>query len=231
MGVIVPTIAVFLFNRNNVHFLRDWLAYYAYLFTPRNLYIIDHSSTDSKVVALLRASGAHVTQFSGHFTEKHAALTHIMHRQSAAADFLIPVDVDEFIGSFRSGSYSFERAAVHAEFERLLPSMDGRAYKFGWVQAELCRIPARREPMRPAALAQKIGHPFCNEKRGRMISKTFYPAKDFIATDQGNHFGTVRRDQAHPIAWSVRSHSSAHQSYIRTNYVFGARIYQCIYCV
>ena len=201
-----PSVRLYLFVRDQPELLEDWLRFHAHVFSAANIVIVDHQTTDplaKQVLARAAAAGAEVIPYDGEFELKHKVLSRLMLSARDRADFLVPIDVDEFVGVWRPAnqSYTFAKEAILHEFQQL--PRDGRKYKFGWVNPHVCRhdVEAGR---RPAVYATKfpkraamIKSPDVDNPTG-CISKTFFPADTFIATDQGNHGGTVQRDKTIP---------------------------------
>jgi hypothetical protein len=200
LAVSSPRVRVFLFNKDNPGLLRDWVIHHTSLFGNENVHILDHSSTDPVTIATLRtaaARGVNVTVYDGPFTHKAIQLSELMRSQLSQADFLVPLDVDEFIGTYRHSEHSFSARDVLEEFRLLWPSArEGKVkYKFGIASPAACDLSAcqfsNNSPassnliffQRPDAVRDKG-----NKKKGCM-HKTFYPAKTFSFTDQGNHVG------------------------------------------
>ena len=198
-------VCIFLFHKDSPWLLQSWLEHYLVLFAAAAITIIDHSSTDSDTLALLRsaaAKGVRVDTFNGPFRNKHAELTKRMRHKASACDFLIPTDNDELLVVHEDGQYRFDRAAVERAFGKLLPTADARRrYKLGAARALLCdatlctrqhaanlgalRRAGVQVPRRPLGLADQLPGNLCQDK-------TFYPARSFQATDQGNHYGELR---------------------------------------
>ena len=197
--MLIPVVRLFLFVRDDGMQLADWIAYHASVVGPTRLHIIDHQSKESRareVLARARGRGAEVETFTGAFKQKFKALTKMMRRHRRSADYLVPLDVDEFVGVFdrRHGNWTFEAGAILQEFRKL--PRDGRKYKWGWVNPSLCsQDNVAGADNRPAVFATNFPMP---KPMSACTSKTFFPADTFIATDQGNHLGEVERDRTRP---------------------------------
>lgn len=202
-----PRVRIFLFNKDSPELLHDWLMHHTSVFGADNIHVLDHSSTDPIAVAALRmasARGVHVTIRSGPFTHKTTMLSDLMRTQVGRADFLVPLDVDEFMGTYRNRLYSFSVYDIRAEFRLLWSSaLDGKTmYKFGMAYPVACNATACRFSIAsPAALNLSFsGQPFSvwdKKTTTACDDKTFYPAATFSSTDQGNHFGMLLGDK-HP---------------------------------
>ena len=220
LAFLAPRIRVFLFNKDSPELLHDWVMHHSSIFGPENVHILDHSSTDPMALATLRlasARGAHVTTRSGPFTQKANMLSELMRTQVRRADFLVPLDVDEFIGVYRNRVYSFSISDILAEFRLLWSSArDGKTmYKFGLTDPASCNETTCRFSMAsPATLNLSFtGRPLSTWDKKPTTTckeKTFYPAATFSSTDQGNHFGILVGDK-HPArrcADIVRSYAT-----------------------
>lgn len=197
-----PVVRVFLFNQDSPELLQDWVLHHTALFGPGSVHIVDHVSSHPVTLATLRlatALGVKVTSRQGHFSHKAALLSEEMRSYRQGADFLLPLDVDEFIGIHREDRFSFRVEEVQAEFARLLPSShSNRRYKFGMARPAFCdnssclssstRSPASMRLSFVDSPDSVFDHPverFC-------YHKTFFPAAAFHSTDQGNNFGKLR---------------------------------------
>lgn len=198
-------IKVFVFQKDEVELLSDWLQYHAYLFGLHNIHIIDHLSTNPqicKLLALYHVCGANITVHDGPFFMKQRTLTSVM-RDAGSNKFLVPLDADEFIAlpvqRISRGyieDFLYEPTAIQDAFSRL--PIDGRKYKFGGV------FPVKYEHQH---CVQTLHDPSNHTRRvlsGGIIdraqyeahrTKTFFYSEGFIATDQGNHYGAVLHDK------------------------------------
>ena len=202
----VPRVHLYLFVKDQAELLGDWIRFHTHVFSAANLHIVDHQTTDGVARRFLdeaSASGAHVVPHEGDFKDKHKVLSKLMRSTGGDAEFLVPLDVDEFVGVWRPSnrSYTFQKADIMDEFARL--PRDGRKYKFGWVNPHICRHddPASRRPAVYATKFPKRSAMMISPTAGNpsgCVSKTFFPADSFIATDQGNHEGRVQRDLTIP---------------------------------
>ena len=196
-----PLVSVFLFVRDQPQLLGDWMLHAMRVFSPPNVYVIDNNSTDAAARRILdraRAAGVHIFPSRSKFTRKHRLLSALMNLTRARAPFLVPLDVDEFVGAWQpqTQSYSFGKEAILREFRQL--PRDGRAYKFGWVTPHLCGRHDDTAARRPAVAAVKFSPrttmttpPNAKNPTG-CASKTFFDASSFEWTDQGNHHGRFR---------------------------------------
>lgn len=170
---------VFTFHKDEATLLADWLAYHSHIFGPENIVLIDHESTDPTVLETLNiyaAKGVSIVPFSGSFRDKAVALTAAMRACSSSAKLLIPIDIDEFVvDETGDGVLNVLRQLEH--------SAETRKFKFASRVAS-CESVHKRPALETSFLP----------KSATTMGKTFFRARDFVSTDQGNHYGFVRRD-------------------------------------
>ena len=164
-------IKVFAFQKDENDILRDWIEYHSYLFGKENIYIIDHDSKDSK--SIIKDSGANLIHFSGPFRHnKGIQLTKAMNNNKHSCDFVLPLDVDEFL---MTQDGSVEKEDVLECFKDLKGC---GAYKI--VSYSVARHD--KDPL--TEFTHVIDVPDHGEFRRW---KTFWKSKHFEVTDQGNH--------------------------------------------
>ncbi|KAI8462849.1 MAG: hypothetical protein J3K34DRAFT_446296 [Monoraphidium minutum] len=193
-AVKTPAIRVFTIQHNGRPFLRDWFKYHSTLFGADAVSVIDHNSTDEDVTAYTKyiaRTGAIVKHFSGSFSKKHDLLSDMM--RESDGDILIPLDIDEFIVKFVGDNITTSRDEILSSLNQLSNIGDGRRFRFQLIHAvpsSVCLDGPKR--LRPASCVDTFlrldGH------RCSCSSKSFYPKKGFIATDQGNHGGVMAMD-------------------------------------
>lgn len=175
---------IFSFQKDE-ELLEEWILHHAKIFGMENIYIIDHDSgaETKKIYERYTPLGLQVFSFSGDFKEKHNCLSLIMSRHRRAADFLIPLDGDEFVFLKNKNKVSKNKRDIL----QYLHSSRGITGKFKMVSyANLL------ESFEPADVIAECGY-FKKEGTNFLKKKTYYPAKYFINTDQGNHHGCVSR--------------------------------------
>ena len=100
---------IFAFQKDEGRLLWDWGLYHGSLFGYNSLHIFDHSSGDQDTkVALqkLEKQGSKIRVSNGTFTHKNTELTQWM--AEATSDFLVPIDVDEFLVLWKGNTISTE---------------------------------------------------------------------------------------------------------------------------
>lgn len=209
-----PAVQVFLFQNNERELLADWLQYHAHLFGVKSINVVDHNSTDPQVchlLALYSYCGAKVTHYEGPFGHKHGALTDAM--KPYRSTFLIPLDADEFVVSFKVNERGnktevvINRSAILNEIAQ--SPLDGRKYKFNGVHpvrhtAQKCTEAFKKGKLLSSKDRRVMAGGYVDPTQYEpYITKTFFYSRGFIATDQGNHYGKVLRDRGvyvdHPL--------------------------------
>ena len=167
-------IKVFAFQKDENDILEDWLSYHSYLFGKENIYLIDHNSKHSK--SIIKDSGVNMINFSGPFAHnKGLQLTKAMNDNKNSCDFLIPLDIDEFIIKQDGDSISSEKEDVLKCFNGL--SVCG-AYKI----TSYAVGRHEKDPLTEFTYVTDV------PDHGRFRRwKTFWRSKNFVRTDQGNH--------------------------------------------
>lgn len=201
---------IFTFVKNESLLMRDWIPYHASLVGFSNVHVIDHSSTDGSdaIYAKYQSQGLVVEKTEIPFAQKHKVLSRAMKKHVNSADFLIPLDGDEFlctqtfcnIGEQRSVILVADRAKVMQELRKL--PLDGRKLMLNQfllvndcLDYEDPLLQAQRFVYTPAEEDVLNGRtPIVHTESG----KAFYPASTFMWTDQGNHFGRVAAERQQP---------------------------------
>lgn len=192
-----PLAKVFAFHRDEEFLLGDWLRWHCMVFGCGNVIVVDHASTNTKVLALLDAyakRGVTVDTFSGAFGEKAEALSRAMRERAHEAKLLVPLDVDEFVVLETSAGFVADPRRIQRAFAAAADSTEPRKFKFASRVAACPAPPADGATVierRPAVVRA-----FSPPTQTAMAKTFFRGGSDFVGTDQGNHFGRVRRDNA-----------------------------------
>ena len=107
------------FQKDEATLLPDWLWHHARIVGLSNIVVVDHSSTEPRVRALLQALvplGLDVRSFNGPFNEKAGVLTALMRELAADADILIPLDRSVRLSLLGSGVRELLCACTHTCF-------------------------------------------------------------------------------------------------------------------
>lgn len=184
-------IHLFSFIRNETYLLRKWIPYHASIIDLDKIHIIDHKSDDPGCLSLLKKyenKGLDVAKTSKDFSLKHKLLTQLMHQYKSEGDILIPLDADEFLClSEDDQSMNAEPAAIKKHLDSI--PINGKKYAFNVFEAVLDQIDYD-DPLVEMNIFEHF--PASETASGpNQQTKTFYPAKNFGYTDQGNHKGGV----------------------------------------
>jgi mannosyltransferase OCH1-like enzyme/LmbE family N-acetylglucosaminyl deacetylase len=186
-----PDVMIFCFVQHETELLRRWIPYHAKMVGMENIMIIDHGS-DEPTKALIRGfacKGLRVYDaglFS--FTEKGRVLSNVMGRFRHCR-LLLPMDVDEFICVKTHSGMDCSRKAILKAFK----SLPDRPYIYKFGTFDVCNKPGTdyADPL----LEMRTFHFFPPETAEvfstKSPSKSFYPGKYFVATDEGNHGGCI----------------------------------------
>ena len=171
--------------------MRKWIPYHASIIDLENIHIIDHKSDDKKCISLLNKfenRGLDVIRTSKSFKLKHKLLTELMHKHKSDAEILIPLDADEFLClSDKGNSINADPAAIKKHLKTL--PVNGKKYAFHVYEAVLDQIDYE-DPLLEMNVFEHF--PASETASGpNQQTKTFFPAKNFGYTDQGNHLGGV----------------------------------------
>lgn len=184
-------IHLFSFIRNETYLLRKWIPYHASIIDLEKIHIIDHKSDDPECISLLKKyenKGLEVTKTSKNFSLKHKLLTQLMHQYKSEANILIPLDADEFLClSENNQSMTADPADIKKHLYSL--PLNGKKYAFNVFEAVVDKV----EYDDPLLEMKTFEHYPASETASgpNQQTKTFYPAKNFGYTDQGNHKGGV----------------------------------------
>lgn len=208
---VCDRVHIFTFVKNEAFLMRDWIPYHASLVGFANIHIIDHSSTDESdtLYEKYQPRGLSVVKTALPFTRKSRVLSKLMQRYKESADFLIPLDGDEFLCARAvntDGEDDNRVILVASPFKvrhelRCLPC-DGRKLMLNqFLLVNDCKdyndplLEARRFTF---TSGKEITGPFNKTIVKPNSGKAFYPAPTFLWTDQGNHFGCVSNENDNP---------------------------------
>jgi hypothetical protein len=178
-------IKIFTFVKNEEAIINDWLLYHSYLFGCKNLYVVDHSSTDKTGIILERWKKLGVNVFKSHerFKMKSIILSTLM-KKNSQRDFIIPLDADEFLSLKIKEELSTDKEIIKEYFKTLKPGPF--RYKLHQVDVIPSKDP-KKDPLR-----ELIDFKTKWYKDWKHYAKTFYYSDYFVSTDQGNHKGQVK---------------------------------------
>ncbi|CAH0367181.1 unnamed protein product [Pelagomonas calceolata] len=207
-----PLAKVFAFHRDEEFLLGDWLYWHCAVFGCSNVVVMDHASTNPKVLAILEAyktRGVTVETFRGAFGEKAEALSRAMRARADEARLLVPLDVDEFVVLEADQGFVADARRIRAAFAASASSNEMRKFKFS-SRVAACPAPAddgdalggglhvvsSGNVVADAAKRPAVVRAFSPPTQTAMAKTFFRGGPDFLETDQGNHFGKIRRDNA-----------------------------------
>ena len=207
-----PLAKVFAFHRDEEFLLGDWLYWHCAVFGCTNVVVVDHASTNPKVLAILEAyktRGVTVETFRGAFGAKAEALSRAMRARADEARLLVPLDVDEFVVLEADQGFVADARRIRAAFLKAASSNEMRKFKFS-SRVAACpapaddgdalggglRVVASGNVVADAAKRPAVVRAFSPPTQTAMAKTFFRGGPDFLETDQGNHFGKIRRDNA-----------------------------------
>lgn len=184
-------IHIFSFIRNETYLLQKWIPYHSSIAGLKNIHIIDHKSDEPHCITLLKKyekRGLDVIKTSKDFSLKHKLLSQLMHQYKSDADILIPLDADEFLCLSNSDQSIIADLEDINKYLNTLP-VNGKKYAFHVYEAVLEQVDYD-DPLLEMKTFEY--YPASKTAAGpNQQTKTFYPAKNFGYTDQGNHKGGV----------------------------------------
>ena len=139
-----PLAKVFAFHRDEEFLLGDWLYWHCAVFGCGNVVVVDHASTNPKVLAILDAyktRGVTVETFRGAFGAKAEALSRAMRARADEARLLVPLDVDEFVVLEADQGFVADARRIRAAFSNAASSNEMRKFKFS-SRVAACPAPA-----------------------------------------------------------------------------------------
>jgi glycosyltransferase involved in cell wall biosynthesis len=179
--------AVFAFAHNEQLLIRDWIEYHGATFGYENLYIVDNCSTDdtSRILSKFRSVGVNVYAYSD-YSHRASYLSAMMKRAADHYQYLIPLDVDEFIAvrhvDDKSVSYNCCSEMVSANLHRL--DCVGALFEFSY------SIHSVERQMRYVDPLTEITEFF--ETTSPKWNKVFFAASMFDSVFGGNHGGRIK---------------------------------------
>ncbi len=182
---------IFTFIRNEGYLLQKWIPYHAAITGWENIHIIDHNSDDRDCKEILRYyknKGVNVIKTNKDYRLKGRLLTAEMHKYKSKADIFIPIDADEFICLANESQNMVADPSEISNYLSLIP-VNGRKYAFNVFEAVADQMDYD-DPL--IDMKYFIFYEAKEDASGpNQQTKTFFPAKNFSYTDQGNHQGRV----------------------------------------
>jgi hypothetical protein len=213
-------VRLFLFHKDEIDILEDWLSYHCHIFEKDRIHIVDHQSQEP-CLKLIKDYGVDYQIYEGPFADKHSVLTDLMHKWRDRSDLLIPLDADEFVLALENGVISADKESIQRKICRLSDTQC--KYKFAQFDAVPCI-----EPVIDAISQLTTFKPSKRDQLNPYMRKTFYPSKTFLNTDQGNHHGRIADDQNHFVDsgllllhYPVRGYVHFRRKYMRWESAYG----------
>ena len=193
-------VSAFSYVRDEVDIVADWIHYHASLFGGyERLHIVDNNSTDGTLDVLHHLASTYGIKLytAKDFRLKGHAMTHLMRTHANVSDFVMPLDIDEFL-VLTDGDEGFSpdskvRAPTHISIEGVCAYLEGMnkgysAYKVNRMQPAVVSEGGFHDAVREATLAR--------HERGVLgkwrIAKTFFSTRRAIPkVDQGFHMGSL----------------------------------------
>lgn len=193
----IASMHLFLFHRDEPHLLRDWVEYHARLVSYQNIHIIDNMSSAPAVVSILKSlqlAGVGVQYVTGPYEDQGRMLTQSMRgflNSTMNVTHVVPMDTDEFLlGINDDGQWTTADATIH-RIVTGLPA-DGHQLKLRQIRVVAC------DPNGEGVVRGRVhvARHFLPLMDASCMDKTYYAAKGFIRTNNGNHHGNVAADDS-----------------------------------
>ncbi len=191
---------IFLFQKNELDIIDQWVEYHSRIVGYNNLVVIDHMSNDGSYQVLLKyvEHGLTLLKYNGPYVNKGKVLTGFMKKYQS--DIVIPLDADEFIvckDDIGSNIIS-DPLEVRKNIDKLVDENNrtGR-YRFGFINnlANIILYPELKD--------LKYFEVIDFTKPTKELGKSFFCSKYFISTDLGNHVGQIKTGSKTTITPSI----------------------------
>jgi hypothetical protein len=204
-----PSFAILTIARDQIRTMPDWLQYHGRLVGFENIHVINnmgsHPVMNGIYEKLQRIYGMGYSHMTAGFGSKHVHLTDIARRMRCKYDFLMFLDSDEFLTFWDLKEHSVSKERICKELRRYKELTNYNRFKFTNCGCKCYDF--HETPSTHGRMAQ-CPHMHCG-KNGRnewgLISKTFHRASQFVATDQGNHFGCVVDQPCYKVKGNKRA--------------------------
>jgi hypothetical protein len=235
------------FQRDSAEQLHDFITYYKRAVPLDSLVIIDHLGQDEWTQGILdhySAYGMHVWRCTGGFKWKDRIWSSVIRLYKNSSDFLMPLDVDEFMAVKQTTTsadgkeainLTWNKSALEAELDMLLQQYDGRPYKTTWTDpiSQDCPNKKTKKSKRDSSVDKRytpvksFHTKFCGVKEGvekkerRCTAKTMTRGVAYISTDTGNHHGVTSElskvEHYHRCNAHIENPTNVSSPYIFTN--------------
>ena len=198
-------VKVIVLSRNEYDLIEDFLTYYGALVGFENIVVIDNDSDDGRVLQIYKefvSRGVTLEKTSKGMTQMSEIMTDAILRHRDTADFIIPVDTDEFLyfpslftslletktetGTIQRDEENLiasSRTSLHAALRAAPDDIDIIRYKHVLASVPVATCPDYKDykHQRPV----KSITSFVNQGWDKLILRC--PCPDFLLISQGNH--------------------------------------------
>jgi hypothetical protein len=168
-----------LFQKNEHILLNDWLLYHSHIFGIESIHVINHKP-DQKTFDILSKFKVSYNSFNGEFQNKKKEISRVLKNYKNEVDILIPIDCDEFLCYLSNEGECFPNK--NKIINELISLPKKCRYKVHELRAYADEI-KYKDPL--IEITNFLHEPMYEN------SKTLFPAKYFVKTDQGNHNGEI----------------------------------------
>ena len=198
LGLSRMRIKIYLFQKNELDIINQWIEYHSRIVGYNNLTVVDHMSTDGSYNTLLEYAekGVTISRYSGQYTNKGKVLTKLIKKDNC--DIAIPMDTDEFLVVKQGDQLVTDPLEVRSNLEKQLTNgcLDDKnkmvssdkigRYQFGFIYnlANIVLYPKQED--------LKYFEKTDFTKPTNELGKSFFRTDHFISTDLGNHYGQIR---------------------------------------
>lgn len=190
-----PQIMIFCFVKDEPELMWRWIPYHAKLVGMKNILIIDHGSKSEtkSIFNKFAKSGLKIFDAGMYpFSEKAEILSKVMMNYKHYR-LLVPLDADEFVCMKNNNGMNCSMRTIRRAF-RNLPDKPV-IFKFGTF--DVCNHPDINYKD-PLVEMKEFGFfpPESTEVFStKAPSKSFFPGKYFVSTDDGNHLGKIEPNE------------------------------------
>lgn len=190
-----PQIMIFCFVKDEPELMSRWIPYHAKLVGMKNILIIDHGSKSETKTIFNKFAKSGLKIFDAgmySFADKAEVLTKVMMKFKHYR-LLIPLDADEFICMKNHKGMDCNRQSILKSF-RNLPDKPV-VFKFGTF--DVCNQPEKSylDPLIEMKEFRFFPPETTEVFSTKAPSKSFFPGKYFVSTDDGNHIGKIEPNE------------------------------------
>ena len=185
-------VKIYLFEKDEIDIIDQWIHYYQNLFGTENIVIIDHCSTDGTwdLVKTYRTDGLILERFNGPYKNKGKALSFIMKKYPA--DVMIPLDADEFLVTHHEDILTKDKVKILADLQSITDLKENSHAHVG--RFTFSRIYNHINTVIEPKLEDMKHFVLKDYRKIDGLTKCFFRSNGFISTDTGNHWGSISSD-------------------------------------